>query len=203
MRNFALLPALLVESTLLSESPLDRLLAQDRRRRRRRLIRQQSLERIALLEQVDPPAVLGAQAPFRRLKQAPARGAAAGEAHERRALGALDGEVDVDAALHLVHLAADPGDLVLEVDFVAEDLAGAGRGAQRVEGRGDDGRRRLLVVEDGKGRGGDEDDEEGEGAAPAESDLGDVYIGSVSKGMFSDWQKLGAYLAIRDRLGGT
>lgn len=82
--------------------------------------------------------------------------------------------MDVDAAGDLVELAADPGDLVLEVDLVAEDLARLGGCAQGVERAGDDGRRRLLVVEDADGAGGDDGEEDGEGAAPAEDDLIDV-----------------------------
>lgn len=102
------------------------------------------------------------------------RGPVAHEAHGAPAPGPLDGEPDVDAALHLVHLAVDVGDLVLEVDLLAQDLAGARARAQGVHGRGDDGRRRLLVVEHG-GRGdGDEGDEDGHGAAPAEADLGNI-----------------------------
>ena len=95
------------------------------------------------------------------------------EAHRRPAPRALDGEVDVDAAVHLVHLAADPGDLVLEVDVVAEDGARAGVGAQCVQRRRDNRRRRLLVVEHGEGADGDDGEEDGQAAAPAEADLRD------------------------------
>jgi hypothetical protein len=50
--------------------------------------------------------------------------------------------------------------------------ARAVRGAQRVEGRADDGARRLLVVEDGDGCEADGGGEEGEGAGPAEGMVG-------------------------------
>ena len=70
----------------------------------------------------------------------------------------------------------NPGDLSVEVDLVAEELAGAGVGAQGVEGGGDDGGGHLLVVEDGDGAGRDDGDEDGEGAAPAEADGIDVWM---------------------------
>ena len=141
---------------------------------RQRFISQDALERVCALQQVNPAPVLSLEAPFRSLKKRPARRPAAREAHDARPLGAADGKVDVNMALHLVHVAADPRNLVLEVDFVAENLARLGRCAQRVQCRCDDGRRRLLVVEDGDRAGGHEDDEDGEAAAPAELDLVDV-----------------------------
>lgn len=75
--------------------------------------------------------------------------------------------------MQLVHLAVDPGDLVLEVDLVAERRAGVAVGAQGVERRGDDGGRHLLVVEDADGANDDDGEEDGEGAAPAELDIAD------------------------------
>lgn len=99
----------------------------------------------------------------------------AGEPHRRPPVSPLDREIDVDLALHLVHLAAYPGDLVLEVDVVAEDSAGAGIRPQCVQRGRYDGRGRLLVVEDGDGADGYDGEEDGEGAAPAETDLADLW----------------------------
>lgn len=65
---------------------------------------------------------------------------------------------------------------MLEVDFVAEQGVALGGRAQRVERRRDDGRRRLLVVEDCDGADGHEEDEDGKGAAPAVGDFADVWI---------------------------
>lgn len=65
----------------------------------------------------------------------------------------------------------DPGDLLPEVDIVAQDRARARGGAQGVEGRGDDGGRHLLVVEDGDGAGCDDGDEDGQSASPPEGDF--------------------------------
>lgn len=64
---------------------------------------------------------------------------------------------------------------MLEVDLVAEQGVALGGRAQRVERRRDDGRRRLLVVEDCDGADGHEEDEDGKGAAPAVGDLADVW----------------------------
>lgn len=143
------------------------------------VIAQQPSKRIPPVQQVNPLAVGRRQAPLGRFKERPRRRAVAGEAHRGPAPGPLNGEVYVDPALHLVHLAPDPGDLVLEVDVVAEDGAGAGVGAQGVQRRGHNGRRRLLVVEDGDGADGHDGEEDGEGAAPAEADLAD-FCGLVS-----------------------
>lgn len=93
-----------------------------------------SPEWVALLQQVNDLAILRLQTPLGRLEHAPGRRAEGGEAHDARALGALDVELDVDAAVQLVHLAGNPGDLRLEVDLVAQVLARALVGAQRIEG---------------------------------------------------------------------
>lgn len=70
----------------------------------------------------------------------------------------------------------DPRDLVLEVDVVAEDGAGARGGAQGVERAGYHGAGHLLVVEDCDGGGGYDGEEDGQGAAPAEGDLFDGLV---------------------------
>ena len=70
--------------------------------------------------------------------------------------------------MHLVHLALDPGDAVLKVDLVAEELARAFRGSKGVEGGGDDGGGGFLVVEDCEGGEGDDAEEDGEGWEPPE-----------------------------------
>lgn len=111
-----------------------------------------ALEGIVAIQQVHPSTVGHLEAPLGRLEHGPGRGTDAGEAHDGRLPGALDGEADVDAAVHLVHLAGYPGDLVLEVDLVAEKLARLLVRAQRVHGRGHDRARHLLVVENGDAR---------------------------------------------------
>lgn len=137
------------------------------------ILAQQRLERITALQQIHHFAILRRQTPLTRLKHALTRRSPARETHHSRPLRSLDREVNVDDALQLVHLAANPGDLMLEVDFVTEDLARPRRRAQRIHGAGDDGRRGLLVVEDGDGAGCHAEQEEGEGLAPAESNIGD------------------------------
>ena len=63
---------------------------------------------------------------------------------------------------------------MLEVDFVAEEFAGARVRAQGVKRGRDDRGGHLLVVEDGDGGDGDEGDEYGHGAAPLEGHLAKV-----------------------------
>ena len=55
----------------------------------------------------------------------------------------------------------DPRNLTVEVDFIAEELAGARVGSQSVESGGDDGGGHLLVVEDCDGASCDDGDEDG------------------------------------------
>lgn len=76
--------------------------------------------------------------------------------------------------MELVHLAVNPRDLAIEVDFIAEEFACARVRAEGVEGGGYDGGGGLLVVEDCDGAGGDNGDEDGQGATPAEADLADI-----------------------------
>lgn len=51
----------------------------------------------------------------------------------------LDPEGDVDAAVELVHLPGDPGNLLRKVDLVAEKFAALFRSPEGVEGGADDG----------------------------------------------------------------
>lgn len=96
-------------------------------------------ERVPVVQEVDPLPVTRLEAPLGGLKDALGSGPEACEAHDARILGALDREGDVDAAVQLVHLSADPGDLLLEVDLVAQVLACSGIVAQRVQRGRDDG----------------------------------------------------------------
>lgn len=159
---------------LLSKPPRQRILILLQHSLRRRPS-QQRLKRIPRIQQIQPPPILRLQAPLRRLKKPLTRGSITREPHRPRSLAPAHGKPNVNPPVQLVHLAVDPGDLVLEVDLVAEQLAGLGGGAQGVERAGDDGRGHLLVVEDGDAAGCDDGEEEGEGAAPAELDLADVY----------------------------
>ncbi len=78
--------------------------------------------------------------------------------------------------MQLVHLAPDPRHLAREVDLVPEVGAGLGRRAQRVQGRGDDGRRGFLVVEDGERRAEEHGEEDGDGARPFHAAAFDVCV---------------------------
>lgn len=66
--------------------------------------------------------------------------------------------------MHLVDLPLYPRVLGGEVDFVAEDVAHGGVGAERVEGGGYDGGLGFLVVEEDEGGDGHGYYEDGEGA---------------------------------------
>lgn len=132
--------------------------------------------RICILEQINLPSIARLQTPLDRLKHALGRGPVTRKAHDARVLRALDPEGDVDAAVQLVHLAADPGDLLGEVDLVAQVVAGLAGRAQRVERPVHDGRGQLLVVEDGDGAGGHDGQEDGEGAGPAEAGCFDIFF---------------------------
>lgn len=66
--------------------------------------------------------------------------------------------------MHLVDLAPYPRVLAREVDFIAEDLAHGGVGAERVQGRGYDRGFGLLVVEEDDGGDSHGDYENWEGA---------------------------------------
>lgn len=81
--------------------------------------------------------------------------------------------------MQLVHLPPDPRDLVPEVNLVAQFPAAGLARAQRVQRRLDDGRRRLLVVEDAQGRDGDDEQEDGQGARPDAPGLGYGREGAV------------------------
>lgn len=135
-----------------------------------------TLEGITVDEQVDLGAVVPLQAPLCRLKHGPGRRTPAGEAHDARVPVALYGEPDVDLAVHLVHLAPDPGDLLLEVDVVAQILAGVRVDPQRVQRRGHHGARHLLIVEDGEAAGGHEDEKDGETARPPVADCSGIFF---------------------------
>lgn len=104
------------------------------------ILAQQRLERITTLQQIHHFTILRRQTPLTRLKHALTRRSPARKPHHSRPLRSLDREVNVDDAVQLIHLAANPGDLMLEVDFVSEDLARPRRRAQRIHGAGDDGR---------------------------------------------------------------
>lgn len=80
----------------------------------------------------------------------------------RGAFCPLDPERDVDRALHGAQLAADPGYFARKVDFVAQDLAGVGVRAQRVEDAVHRRARRFLVVEDGEAGEANQRHEDGE-----------------------------------------
>lgn len=163
-------PSLFVVIALLSETPRGMFIIVQLGQV---ILTQQRLERIATLQQIHHLAILRRQTPLARLKHALTRRSPARKPHHSRPLRSLDREVNVDNTVQLVHLAANPGNLVLEVDFVSEDLARPRRRAQRIHGAGDDGRRGLLVVEDGHGAGCHAEQEKGEGLAPAESNIGD------------------------------
>lgn len=128
-----------------------------------------SFERVGAVEEIDLPAVGRLQAPLRRLEHALRRRAEAGEPHLARALRALDREADVYPAVELVHLAADPGDLVPEVDLVAEVVPRLLRMPKRVQCRVYDRAGQLLVVEYCDGARRDDGDEVRERAPPAEA----------------------------------
>lgn len=81
--------------------------------------------------------------------------------------------------MQLVHLPPDPRDLVPEVNLVAQFPAAGLARAQRVQRRLDDGRGRLLVVEDAQGRDGDDEQEDGQGARPDAPGLGHGREGAV------------------------
>jgi hypothetical protein len=100
--------------------------------------------------------------------------------HHARVLRPLDGEVDVDPAVQLIHLPADPGDLVLEVDLVTQVFPGFLRRTQGVERRGYDWGGELLVVEDADAEAGYDQEEDGKSARPAETVAFDVCGREVS-----------------------
>ena len=75
-------------------------------------------------------------------------------------LGTLDGVADVDPPLHQIQLPPDPGDLMFEVDLIAEDLTCSWVSSQGVEGTVDHAGRGLFVVEDAEGRHGDDGNED-------------------------------------------
>lgn len=76
----------------------------------------------------------------------------------------LDPKPDVDPPMHLVDLPLYPRVLGGEVDFVAEDVAHGGVGAEGVERGGYDGGLGFLVVEEDEGGDGHGYYEDGEGA---------------------------------------
>lgn len=96
------------------------------------VLAQKALEGISALEQINPLAVFHLKAPFVGLKHSLDRGTPASESHDGGSLCAAYRKVDVDGALHLVHTAADPRDLVLEVDLVSKRGTRLGGCPQRV-----------------------------------------------------------------------
>jgi hypothetical protein len=80
-------------------------------------------ERVTILQQINHLPILRLQTPFRRLEQAARRWPLTGEAHDATGLSTAHAEADVDAPAHLVHLARDPRDLLVEVDVVAQHRA--------------------------------------------------------------------------------
>ncbi len=80
----------------------------------------------------------------------------------------LDAEANINPAMKLVQLAPDPREPVPEVNLLAEDLARFLARAQCIQRGVDDGRGRLLVVEDGERADGYESNEERDSAEPAQ-----------------------------------
>jgi hypothetical protein len=91
----------------------------------------------------------------------------ASKPHLALALGAFHPEGNVDAAVELVHLTADPWNLLREVDFVAENLTSPRRRPQCVQRAADHARGRLLIVEDTQHCSTDNHHEDREASQPA------------------------------------
>ena len=106
----------------------------------------------------------------------------AAKIHHPTPLGPLDGEMDIDPPLQLIHLPPYPRELIPEVNLIAEFLPAELARAQRVQRRGDDGRGRFLVVEDEEGGRGEDGDEDRETPSPHGPEAGEGWelaIGAV------------------------
>lgn len=113
------------------------------------------------------------------------------EAHLALTLGTLHPEGNINAPMQLIHLAANPRNLLRKVDLVAENFTSLRRRAQCVQGTADHARRGFLVIENAEHGGSNGHHEDGEGLQPA--------LAGVDGGQFAvcaalhEWPRIGAW----------